>query len=141
VEYFKKKIAFILFFENKSLYSNINYLIYPKLTTSVILTKDLKFLYFFDKIYNYIYVNKFSIIKIHNIMYEEFATGLRGLGYNLSRFLKYYYVNYCYKSGYESLNTNFLRSRTVKKTKGSNLMGYKMYLMGRFTRKQRAGHL
>jgi len=59
----------------------------------------------------------------------------------MSKFFKYYYINFCYKYGYESLNINFLRSRTIKKTKASNLIGYKMYLMGRFTRKQRAGHL
>jgi hypothetical protein len=139
IDYFKKKIAYILFFENKSLYTNVNFLIFPKLNNIFLLSKENKFLYFFNKMYNYIIVNKFCINS--NILFDVHSSGLKGLGKNLSRFFKYYYINYCYKSGYESLNINFLRSRANKKTKGSNLMGYKMYLMGRFTRKQRAGHL
>jgi hypothetical protein len=37
-------------------------------------------------------------------------------------------------------NVNYLRSRINYVTKGNNLIGYKMKLAGRFTRKQRAGH-
>jgi len=66
---------------------------------------------------------------------------IRGLGSNMARFLRYSYLNYNYKASYESLKINFLKSRIKIHTRGSNLIGYKMYLMGRFTRKQRAGHL
>jgi len=76
-----------------------------------------------------------------NLLFNIYNNSLKGLGIHLSRFFKYYYINNCYKLGYEKLKINFLRERVSKKTKGSNLMGYKMYLMGRFTRKQRAGHL
>ena len=139
IDYFKKKIAYILFFEDRSLYSNVNYLVLPKVKSIFLLSKELKFLFFFDQIFNYFYVGKFCINS--NILFKFGSSGLKGLGNNMSRFFKYYYINYCYKYGYDSLNVNFLRSRTIKKTRASNLIGYKMYLMGRFTRKQRAGHL
>lgn len=139
LNYFKKKIAFIIFFENKNLYTNLNYLIYPKLSNLIILTKLEKFTYLFNKMYNYISINKYFID--NNIFINNINNSLRGLGLNLSRFLKFYYINYCYKSGYSSLNLNFLKLRILKQTKSTNLIGYKMYLMGRFTRKQRAGHL
>lgn len=137
--YFQKKIIYICFFENTNFFVNSKNLIYPKLSNIYLLAKEDKFLNFFDWIYDYIIVNKFNLKS--NIMFDEQSSSLRGLGLNLSRFFKYYYLNYCYKSGYQSLNVNFLKSRIKKTTKGTNLMGYKMYLMGRFTRKQRAGHL
>lgn len=139
IDYFKKKIAYILFFEDRSLYSNVNFLVFPKVKSLFLLSKESKFLFFFDKMFEYFYVSKFCINS--NILFKFNSSGLKGLGNNMSKFFKYYYINYCYKYGYESLNINFLRSRTIKKTKASNLIGYKMYLMGRFTRKQRAGHL
>ena len=74
-------------------------------------------------------------------MVNEHSSGLRGLGSNMKRFLNYNYHNYNYKAGYDSLGINFLKSRIKIHTKGSNLLGYKMYFKGRFTRKQRAGHL
>jgi len=128
-----------LFFEDRSLYSNVNYLVLPRVKSIFLLSRELKFLFFFNQIFNYFYVGKFCINS--NILFKFGSSGSKGLGYNMSRFFKYYYINYCYKYGYESLNVNFLRSRTIKKTRASNLIGYKMYLMGRFTRKQRAGHL
>lgn len=139
IKYFNKKIVYILFFEEKYLLTNLNYLIYPKMKNLFILSKINKFLFFFDKIYDYFFVNKFFMSG--NIFNINHTYSLTGLGKNMARFFKYYYINFCYKSGYNDLNVNFLRSRTIKKTKGSNLIGYKMYLMGRFTRKQRAGHL
>lgn len=139
IDYFKRKIAYILFFEDRSLYSNVNFLVFPKVKSLFLLSKESKFLFFFDKMFEYFYVSKFCINS--NILFKFNSSGLKGLGNNMSKFFKYYYINFCYKYGYESLNINFLRSRTIKKTKASNLIGYKMYLMGRFTRKQRAGHL
>ena len=142
-EYFRKKIAYICFFENKYLYTNTKYLIYPKLSGSYLLAKSKKLLYFFDWIYNYIYVNKFCLNPDleQNMLNAVYSSGLRGLGSNMARFFNYSYYNYNYKSGYQSLGINFLKSRIKIHTKGSNLIGYKMYFMGRFTRKQRAGHL
>lgn len=139
-DYFKKKIAYICFFENKFLFTNTKYLVYPKLSESYILNKSHKFLYFFNWIYNYVFVNKFCLTADHMIV-SHYGFSLRGLGSNMARFFNYSYYNYNYKSGYQSLGINFLKSRIKIHTKGSNLIGYKMYLMGRFTRKQRAGHL
>jgi len=143
IEYFNKKIAYICFFENKFYYTNIKYLIYPKLSGYYLLLKVNKFASFFNWIYNYFYINKYclSVDQNINIMNSTHSFSMRGLGSNLNRFLNYYYYNYNYKVGYNSLGVNFLKSRIKIRTKGSNLMGYKMYLMGRFTRKQRAGHL
>jgi len=139
-DYFKKKIAYICFFENKFLFTNTKYLVYPKLSGSYILNKSHKFLYFFNWIYNYVFVNKFCLTA-DNMVVNHYGSSLRGLGSNMARFFNYSYYNYNYKSGYQSLGINFLKSRIKIHTKGSNLIGYKMYLMGRFTRKQRAGHL
>lgn len=139
IEYFTKKIIYICFFENTNFFVNSKSLIYPKINNLFILSKENKFLNFFNWIYDYMIINKYSLKS--NLIFNEQSSSLRGLGRNLSRFFKYYYLNYCYKSGYNSLNINFLKSRIKKSTKGTNLMGYKMYLMGRFTRKQRAGHL
>jgi hypothetical protein len=118
---------------------NVNFLVYPKVNSFFILAKNNKFRFFYNNIYNYILVNNYNINS--NILFKIYNNSLKGLGHNVSRFFKYYYINYCYTLGYNRININFLRERISKKTKGSNLMGYKMYLMGRFTRKQRAGHL
>jgi hypothetical protein len=116
---------------------------YPKLSKSTLLNKTNKFIYVFDLIYNYININKFCLNKKinTNLTINEHSFALRGLGSNLKRFLNYNYYDYNYKTGYNSLGINFLKSRIKIRTKGSNLLGYKMYFKGRFTRKQRAGHL
>jgi len=132
-------MAYVLFFENKNLYMNINYLIFPKVNNLFLLSKENKFINYYNNIYNYLIVNNYYLNS--NLLFNIYNNSLKGLGIHLSRFFKYYYINNCYKLGYEKLKINFLRERVSKKTKGSNLMGYKMYLMGRFTRKQRAGHL
>jgi len=95
MKYFKKKIVYILFFEDKNLYSNINYLIYPKLNSLFLLSKENKFIYFFNKIYNYFFVNKFFTYGY--IFHGNHIHGLKGLGRNIYRFFKYYYINFCYK--------------------------------------------
>lgn len=141
LEYFQKKIAYICFFENKFFFKNHKYLMYPKLNGVTILNKTNKFIYFFNWIYNYVFINKFCLEINNNLVINEHSFSLRGLGSNIKRFLNYNYNNYNYKIGYDSLGINFLKERIKIRTKGSNLLGYKMYFKGRFTRKQRAGHL
>lgn len=139
ISYFKKKILYIYLIENKHFYYNLNYLIYPKINKFIGISKVNKFLTFFENIYKYFLINKFNINN-NNILFIN-NNSLKGLGYNLTKFIKYNYINYCYGIGYNKLNINFLRERITKKSRSTNLIGYKMYLMGRFTRKQRAGHL
>jgi len=50
------------------------------------------------------------------------------------------FSKYVYKSFFKVHKVNYLRARINYVTRGNNLIGYKMKLAGRFSRKQRAGH-
>jgi hypothetical protein len=64
----------------------------------------------------------------------------RASNINYDRYMKYTYWNYNFTQFSTINNINYLKSRIKIHTRGNNLIGYKMYLSGRFKRKQRAGH-
>lgn len=143
-QYINKKAAFICFFEYKLMYDNnkINLFI-PKMLHTFFFTKRSKYLNFFSNIFDYLYVHKISLL--NNFFFDIILTkNTKALKYsciNLNRYLKfnYWFFNYILDDS-KPFKLNNLKSRIKIHTRANNLRGYKMYLAGRFTRKQRAAH-
>jgi hypothetical protein len=72
---------------------------------------------------------------------DKFIEIFRVININHKRYFKFLFSKYVYKSFFKVHNVNYLRARINYVTRGNNLIGYKMKLAGRFSRKQRAGHL
>ena len=111
--------------------------------TSLLFTKRYKYLNLFSNILDYLYVNKNSLINKNSFTIIE-TTNAKILKYsclNLNRYLKFNYWYYNYLVGDSIVfKLNNLKSRIKIHTRANNIRGYKMYLAGRFTRKQRAAH-
>lgn len=152
--YYKRKIAYICFFENQGTVKNnfeirnkkqiTNSIFLPKLYKITFLSQKKKFINFFFFIFDYLYVSNYSML--NSLSYtEKFISDSNIIRYsciNFNRYLKFnYWVHQIYlNSKYNNWKLNNLKSRIKNYTKANNLKGYKMYLSGRFRRKQRAAY-
>jgi hypothetical protein len=137
--YFLKKCAYLCFFENYIPSKIINNLFLPKFDNLAIFSKRFKYLGVYWFINNYFFVSKFSLLNLYyyeknsNINYNMIKLSCL----NLNRYIKYNYWIYNYHELNE-FNLNNLKSRIKIHTRKNNIKGYKMHLVGRFRRKQRA---
>jgi len=100
-------------------------------------------------VFSILYVQKITIseyssdiIKEKTLINEDnFMYIYRIMSINYKKYFKYLFSKYVYKSFFKIHKVNYLRARINYITRGNNLIGYKMKLAGRFSRKQRAGHL
>lgn len=141
INYFKKKYIYICFFENKFFFKNIRYLLYPDLPGSYLFLRRDRDALFYESLYDYFFVNKVLILDLKREFGQNMSYSFFYLGKHMSRFIRFTYYCWNGRSHYKVLKVNFLRARAKIYSVGSNLIGYKMYLKGRFTRKQRAGHM
>jgi hypothetical protein len=94
-----------------------------------------------------LYVQKMILIDYYpELINEKIQSDIiiqiyRVININHKRYFKYMFSKYVYKSFFKVHNVNYLRARINYVTRGNNLIGYKMKLAGRFSRKQRAGHI
>jgi hypothetical protein len=101
-----------------------------------------------NTIYRVLYVQKTAnleytseIITEKTVSTEDNFTHIyRIMNINYKRYFKYMFSKYVYKAFFKVHKINYLRARINYVTRGNNLIGYKMKLAGRFSRKQRAGH-
>lgn len=144
--YYNRKPIFICFYEEKFNYSSNKYLVIPDSTfmRDTTFTKP-SLLNLIDFIITYLYLNKNYILDkpIKDLIYSYSLSSFQSSNINYNRLIKYNvwrfrYINMpAYFDKY-----NHLKSRNVMlHNPSANLIGYKMYLKGRFSRKQRAGHL
>lgn len=148
--YLYKKIIFICIFEYKFFFNELTELFFPSLKELSILKLTKKFIGLLDFLYIFIYTNKISVLQLSDIRFDLLNSGIalnfnqltryRASSININRYMIYSYFNFHYYSFSKIFNVNYLKSRIKIHTKGNNLIGYKMYLSGRFSRKQRAGH-
>lgn len=146
--YFYKHVIYLLIFEYKFLINNITKNIFlPKYKKAYISPWSDKFKNLLNSIYIAIYVQKMTIMEYYpdpineRIFNDKFIEVFRVININHKRYFKFLFSKYVYKSFFKVHKVNYLRARINYITRGNNLIGYKMKLAGRFSRKQRAGHL
>lgn len=146
--YFYKNIIYLSIFEYKFLINNITRNIFlPKYKKAYLSSWSKKFVNLLNSIYIALYVQKLTIMEYYpdpineRIFDDKFIEIFRVVNINHKRYFKFLFSKYVYKSFFKVHNVNYLRARINYVTRGNNLIGYKMKLAGRFSRKQRAGHL
>lgn len=146
--YFYKHIIYLSIFEYKFLINNITKNIFlPKYKKAYLSSWSKKFVNLLNSIYIALYVQKLTIMEYYpdpineRIFDDKFIEIFRVVNINHKRYFKFLFSKYVYKSFFKVHNVNYLRARINYVTRGNNLIGYKMKLAGRFSRKQRAGHL
>lgn len=140
--YFTTKIVLVCFFEHDIFVDNVDQLFFPKIYRHTYLNPINKYQDLYNTVYIHFFVNKHCLTNNNYFIVatkQQFSS-VYNCGLNWRRFLNYRYWSVNYKAIYTDLGVNFLKSRIKIHTKGHNLIGYKMYLRGRFKRKQRAGH-
>ena len=139
--YFIRKCAYLCFFENRVNIDSGNFLFFPKVKFLSYFSQKYKFLGFFDFIFSYLYVSKSCLLNMNVFDYlSGFSLkSFRSSNIHFNRYLKFNYWNYNYGWSSEEFKINHLKSRIKLHTTAYNLRGYKMHLLGRFSRKQRAG--
>jgi hypothetical protein len=98
--YYKRKIAYICFFENKNIIqsifeikSNLNYLFIPKINLYNIFSKKNKLKNIFFFIFDYIYIYNLSLI--NNLNYNDlFISNINLIRYSCINFNRYIKLNY-----------------------------------------------
>lgn len=137
--YYKKKSIFISFFD-----TNLQ-LIYPQTYNIKSFNNINKIINLISiKIYDFIYIgwlNNFWNIDKYNLTKTNFKW-IKFSCINFNNYLKFnYWIYQIYlNTKYNHWKLNNLKSRNKYFTKANNLIGYKMYLSGRFKRKQRAAY-
>lgn len=137
--YFLRKSAYLSFFETRSTLSSVKNLFLPKINNLAKFSQRAKYLELFSSIYEYFYVSKLSLLNFYytDLFFKSNPNIFRFSCLHFNRFLKFNYWAYNYGSS-PHFNLNNLKSRIKIHTRANNLRGYKMHLVGRFTRKQRA---
>jgi hypothetical protein len=146
--YFYKNVIYLSIFEYKFLINTITRNIFlPRYLQASISFWNNKFKNLLNVLYIALYVQKLTIVEYfpdpinERIFSDKFLEIFRVININHKRYFKYLFSKYVYKSFHKIHNVNYLRARINYVTRGNNLIGYKMKLAGRFSRKQRAGHL
>jgi hypothetical protein len=147
--YLWKNIIYTAIFEYRVIINDVTYNIFhPKYKKALLAYWKDKYNNMLNIIYVVLYVQKTTIWEYTSeIIYEKttstednFAHIYRIMNINYKRYFKYMFSKYVYKSFFKVHKVNYLRARINYITRGNNLIGYKMKLAGRFSRKQRAGH-
>ena len=146
--YFYKNAIYISVYEYKFLINRITRDIFlPRYNEAIFSSWNNKFKKVLNMINIALYVQKMILIDYYpELINEKIQSDIivqiyRVININHKRYFKYMFSKYVYKSFFKVHNVNYLRARINYVTRGNNLIGYKMKLAGRFSRKQRAGHI
>ena len=140
--YFQKNIFYKYFFENNyKIYLKVD-LFLPKLMKNIKFKELNKFYHINYILLKSIYLDKFILTNINMSMININLKNLRQSCINFNKFMKFEYWTYQInlETKHNNWKLNNLKARNYEYTKANNLIGYKMYLSGRFKRKQRAAY-
>ena len=137
--YYLRKSAYLIFFETAFDIDKMKELFMPFIPKQYIFSKRNKYIGLYNIIYDSFFVSKQHFLNSYynDIFFETDPNIFRFSCLNFSKFLKFNYWSYTYES-LELFNLNNLKSRIKIHSRSNNIKGYKMHLVGRFTRKQRA---
>lgn len=147
--YLWKNIIYTSIFEYKLTINDVTHnIFYPRYKKAMLSYWKDKYINMLNTIYKVLYVQKTTIFEYASDIINEktlstednFLHIYRIMNINYKRYFKYMFSKYVYKAFFKVHKVNYLRARINYVTRGNNLIGYKMKLAGRFSRKQRAGH-
>jgi hypothetical protein len=135
-DYFNKKLIIICTYEYKFFIQLGKWLFFNNLGFKKNFKKPYKGLFIF--LYKYFYEAKFILIGFSKSIEGNW---IRSSMKSINRFMLYTFKLYNYYTYISFKKINFLKSRNIWNTRKLKIIGYKFKFSGRFSRKQRAGHM